>query len=289
MENITAIKTRKNGQWVEETNSYIRNENSWKKKNNLYANDEWHMPNCKYSKIKLVIGDHNVNYLLDYIFYKKTSNTLFIDWGDGSSEQTTLTEYLAISHTYTTKGEYTIKTWVDSGDYVIGFIDDGLYYGGKSDPHRPGENVYIYANFYDIREVFLGLGVKYIDTFSFGNLANLHKVRMLEVEEIAGYSFALSNLTEIAFGNKLKILDDTALDSCSFFEQVIFPECLEICCGARAKVIVIKAATPPKPPTASGTIYISDDCKSIKVPAESVEIYKTAPQWSKYADKITAI
>lgn len=286
MENITTIKTRRNGQWVKETNSYIRDENSWKKKNNLYANGEWHMPDCKYSKIKLVIGDLNVNFPLEYGFIKETSNTLFIDWGDGSSEQTTLTGDLYVTHIYNTKGEYTVKSWVDEGNYAINFIGMDIYYTNLPDPTHPGESgFYIGTDYYDIRDVFLGLGVNYILDYGFGNLKNLFQIRMLEVERIGDYCFAQTNLTEIAFGNKLKIIGDTAFDSDSHFKSITIPITIDTCWSTLyADEYICKGIIPPLAP-----FGLWDKCKSIKVPAESVEIYKAAPNWAKYADKITAI
>lgn len=56
-----------------------------------------------------------------------------------------------------------------------------------------------------------------------------------------------------------------------------------------ATTITIKATVPPRCCIDDPFAYCDDNLQKIFVPAESVEAYKTADVWKKYADKIVAI
>ena len=56
-----------------------------------------------------------------------------------------------------------------------------------------------------------------------------------------------------------------------------------------ATTITVKATIPPRCSIDDPFAYCDDNLQKIFVPAESVEAYKTADVWEKYADKIVAI
>ena len=111
-----------------------------------------------------------------------------------------------------------------------------------------------------------------IGSYAFYNCSRLTSVTIPNsVTNIDGYAFfGCSRLTSVTIGNSVTNIDGYAFYKCSGLTSV-----------------TIQATTPPTLKNTSA-FNNTNNCP-IYVPAESVEAYKTATNWSSYADRIQAI
>ncbi|MBN2653196.1 MAG: leucine-rich repeat protein [Spirochaetales bacterium] len=105
------------------------------------------------------------------------------------------------------------------------------------------------------------------------------------------FSFC-ENISEIILPESTTTIGDRAFYECKRMEKItIQKNLIEIGDGVFynnvfLREVIIHATTPP---TVGINNSFSWNLQSIKVPAESVELYKAAEWWSKYADKISPI
>ena len=90
--------------------------------------------------------------------------------------------------------------------------------------------------------------------------------------------------------NNLTTIEKYAFEKCSKLLEIILPVNVNVIgenvfmhCNQLEKIIVLSS----NPPKLGGSLGISTT--NIYVPAESVELYKTAPLWSDYTDKIFSV
>lgn len=133
---------------------------------------------------------------------------------------------------------------------------------------------------------------KEIGSNAFSGCTNLKQVILPEnLETLGSYVFSgCSSLTEIILPNNLTTIEKYAFENCSKLLEIILPmnvnsigENVFKHCNQLEKIIVLSS----NPPRLGGSLGISTT--NIYVPAESVELYKTAPLWSDYADKIFSV
>ena len=101
-----------------------------------------------------------------------------------------------------------------------------------------------------------------------------------------------SALTSITIPNSVTKIGDYALGFCNKLTSITIPNsvteignyALGFCNGLTS--VTIQATTPPT--LSSDAFYYSNNF-TIYVPAESLDAYKTATNWSSYADRIQAI
>ena len=102
-----------------------------------------------------------------------------------------------------------------------------------------------------------------------------------------------TELSSVVIGNSVTSIGESAFDSCSSLTSLVIPSNISSinnyafnrCTGLTS--ITVESTTPP---TLVG-YYVFDntnDCP-IYVPPESVDAYKAASNWSKYASRIQAI
>lgn len=109
-----------------------------------------------------------------------------------------------------------------------------------------------------------------LDMFTFSGCSNLREVHLLSIQELKSNCFNNCHKLEIVeIGDKCTKIDR------SFMQ------------GSKSDVTLIIQATTP--PTLNGTFVVGGSILSIKVPAEAVDTYKTAANWSNYAPIISAI
>lgn len=109
-----------------------------------------------------------------------------------------------------------------------------------------------------------------LDSFSFSGCSNLKEVHLGSIVALNGNTFNNCHKLEIfEIGDKCTKIDR------SFMQ------------GSKSDVtLVIQATTPP---SLNGTFVMGGSVISIMVPADSLDVYKTATNWSNYAPIISAI
>lgn len=109
-----------------------------------------------------------------------------------------------------------------------------------------------------------------LDSFSFSGCGNLKEVHLGSIVVLNGNTFNNCHKLEIVeIGDKCTKIDR------SFMQ------------GSRSDVTLIVRSK--EPPTLNGSFIISGAIISILVPAEAVDAYKSAPNWSSHATIISAI
>lgn len=110
----------------------------------------------------------------------------------------------------------------------------------------------------------------FVEDDMFQNCSNLYDVNFSHVTSIRIQSFKnCSSLQRIDLPATLTQIKSYAFSNCSYLQTVI-----------------CRATTPP---SIESYTFRNTNITTIYVPAESVDAYKTATNWSTYADKITAI
>ena len=113
-----------------------------------------------------------------------------------------------------------------------------------------------------------------------------------DITEIKPYAFSYCrSLTSVTIGDSVTTIGYAAFDWCRSLTSVTIPDSVTtigdyafFCCGSLTSVYC-KATTPP---VLSGT-YVFDrngSVRKIYVPTESVDAYKSATNWSEYANYI---
>ena len=104
----------------------------------------------------------------------------------------------------------------------------------------------------------------------------------------------LKKLKNITFNNKIEAISNDVFRGCTALTSLTFPKSINFfASGAfedcpNLKTFIIKAETPPRVNTFP-SLFSTGDEPTIYVPANSVENYKKAEGWKKYANKIQAI
>lgn len=165
-------------------------------------------------------------------------------------------------------------TYVDIG--IVDVLPITTFYGCTKLPYVPNAEIIteignqVFAYNQAIKQLYLPK-VKSIGAFAFANTAITYAALPAMVS-VGGYIFSSSHqIDTVDIGDK-----------CTFINNYIFN-------SSDAQInLIIRAA---KPPTLNGLFNLGRNgkIKSIKVPAESVDLYKAANRWSNYADVITAI
>ncbi|MEN2753269.1 collagen-like protein [Capnocytophaga sputigena] len=157
---------------------------------------------------------------------------------------------------------------------------------------------------------WLNKGVKKIDMNTVPELRNVNDIRFdsfagcTELESIIigdnvlyiqarAFSY-LKKLKNITFNNKIEAISNDVFRGCTALTSLTFPKSINFfASGAfedcpNLKTFIIKAETPPRVNTFP-SLFSTGDEPTIYVPANSVENYKKAEGWKKYANKIQAI
>ena len=131
-----------------------------------------------------------------------------------------------------------------------------------------------------------------IPTYAFSNFSNLTSVILVNgILSIGFYAFSYcSSLTSITIPDSVTLIGDSAFCDCTSLTSITIPDsvteigaCAFIGCSS-LKEVYCKSTTPPW-----GGFYMftnNASGRTIYVPMKSVDAYKTALEWSDYADAI---
>lgn len=149
---------------------------------------------------------------------------------------------------------------------------------------------YGFARSYNLHTVNLPEGLKIINPYAFECDDIINLVIPSTVTEIGEHAFYnCTKLESVKFAPNSQL---TTIGNCCFqyatFTSIVFPEKLAslgsncFCLSQNLETIEFTSPTPPSTPGL-------DDCSTVTkiyVPAESLEVYKTADGWIRYASKI---
>ena len=249
------------------------------------------------------------------------NGTVTVDWGDGTTPDTltgtdtTVVQYTP-NHAYTAPGEYVIKLTVDGtmgfyGDFEFGsailscsadFDSRDFVYRNSAQKIELGNGVTsigqaafamcyslasitipnsvtsielgVFYNCSSLASITLPNNVTSIGTYAFYNCYSLASITLLNgVTSIEQEAFAMCySLSSITMPNSVTSIGEQAFDSCWSVAFYDFTACTSV-------------------PTLSGTSAfgnIAIDCQ-IRVPASLVDAWKTATNWSIYANYIVGV
>ena len=157
---------------------------------------------------------------------------------------------------------------------------------------------------------WLNKGVKKLDMNTVPEFRNINDIRFdsfagcTELESIIigdnvlyiqarAFSY-LKKLKNITFNNKIESISNDVFRGCTALTTLTFPKSIKDFASRsfedcpNLKTFIIKAETPPRVNTFP-SLFSTGDEPTIYVPANSVENYKKAEGWKKYANKIQAI
>lgn len=261
---------------------------------------------------------------------KTNTNTLTINWGDGTTETNNNSGNITLNHTYANYGKYKI-TISFSGYNVFWKIGHNT-----SETELFGNNS-VYAA--SLKALYLGGNISTIQDYGLGHCYNLKKLTIptlvssfgiycfrfcYSLKFFIGLSFATAtptgmmyncyglkqfiwskvytamgvgtftncySLEDIVLYTSLISVGDEAFYICRNLEKLTIPStvtsvgALTFSEATKVKYYKFLSTTPPTLANSNAFTNINPLCK-IYVPDESINAYKTATNWSVYADYI---
>lgn len=206
--------------------------------------------------------------------YNITGGTVTVDWGDGTVETSSNISPEALSHKYRESGLYTVKItgddgklWSPGGGFYESSVIKNYSFLGDVSGKSPSYPTLISA--------VMGANSTLDNTRNFAFSTGLKSAVISdksEARKLTGYCFRNCSALEIVtLSNKISTIGEYAFLGCNSLHELILLN--------------------PVPPYigSDASIYgLPDNCL-IKVPAGSVEAYKTASVWSTRSNYIQAI
>ena len=134
--------------------------------------------------------------------------------------------------------------------------------------------------------------VKHISRDAFYGCKNLQSVVIPNsVTRIGGFGY-LENLQNVVIPNSVELIEGFTFVGCKKLQSIVIPNSVMLISGCafleceNLKSITVEAQTPP---IVREDVFTETSLQTIYVPAASVEKYKAAEGWKKYADKIQPI
>ena len=214
------------------------------------------------------------------IYCKPGSLDIVFNWGDGTTSNATNTIIMDVSHTYSVAGVYEIV--IDLNGSTITFGDDNsnfLY----NDSKRQGRLL--------CAEIGTGASIGKKAFYQFRNLEACFNVPALP-ESAFEQCYSIGTLT---CADSVSSVGSSCFYDCHSLKKIELPSgvnsfgastftnCFEL------HNLTLHNATPPTMTSLMSPDNLSMSNLTIYVPAESVDAYKAATNWSSYASKIQAI
>ena len=150
-----------------------------------------------------------------------------------------------------------------------------------------------FSNCYSLKQITWSNNIRTIDTQAFYNCMSLTSLPSIpSLKTIGEQAFeGCTDLASVVIGDKCTSVGRQAFYNCTSLESITFGAATTLILGGcingctSLKTITCKAVTPPE-------LYAGNyltNVEAVYVPAESVEAYKAAPQWSSYANVIIPI
>ena len=228
------------------------------------------------------------------------NGTVTVDWGDGTTPDTltgtsTTTVKWTPNHAYAAPGEYVIKLTVNGTMGFYGTSDSNqssaiLRYSSTSDNRN-----YVYRN--SIEKIELGSSVTSIASNAFYNCYSLASITIPDsVTSIESNAFRYcSSLTSITIPDSVTSIENNAFGYCYSLASITIPNGVTkigsvafFNCYSVAFYDFSNHTSVPTLSNANAFSSIAADCQ-IRVPASLVDAWKTATNWSTYADHIVGV
>lgn len=185
---------------------------------------------------------------------------------------------------------FTIPSTVTSIE-TNAFRESGIVTADLSNVTTLGNNVF--SGCTKLQSCILYNNITSIPQYTFYNTQNLVNITIpSSVTTIGVYAFGRSGITNITIPNGVTTLDTCAFNT-SKLQTVDIPstvttigsDCFKN--SSDLNTVIIRAVTPPT----MGSEVFAGNSNNLKiyVPADSVEVYKSASKWSSYASKIQAL
>ena len=150
-----------------------------------------------------------------------------------------------------------------------------------------------FASCYNLKQITWSNNIRTIDTQAFYNCVSLKSLPSIpSLKTIGEQAFeGCTSLSNVTIEDKCASVGRQAFYNCTSLESITFGAATTLILGGcingctSLKTITCKAVTPPE-------LYAGNyltNVEAVYVPAESVEAYKAAPQWSSYANVIIPI
>ena len=251
------------------------------------------------------------------------NGTVTVDWGDGTTPDiltgtSTTTVKWTPNHAYAAPGEYVIKLTVDG---TMGFYGDSSSSGGSAILRYSSSNDnrnYAYRN--SIEQIELGSSVTSIADNAFYSCYSLSLITIANgvtriadsafqgcnsltsitipngVTSIADSAFRFCNsLASITIANGVTSIADSAFNGCYSLTSITIPNSVTRIASNAFRfcysVAFYDFSNHTSVPTLANTnafTNIPADCQ-IRVPASLVDAWKTATNWSTYANYIVGV
>ena len=191
------------------------------------------------------------------------NGTVSIDWGDNTTNTqtgTSLTTILSVSHTYASKGSYTIKVSVITGSFQ--------FYGSTTSTllrknTTSNENM-VYSNC--VKAVRFGNGVTSIGAYAFANCWSIENITIPHsVTSIGSYAFNVCySLKSLTIPSSVTAIGDYTFATCSALANIAIPHSVtSIAKDAFAYCHSLENIALPSGVTSIGE-QIVYDCRSLK-------------------------